>query len=248
MKKHTKRSIWISLIKVIIAVILLLGISIILYTGSVIIKAKKQTPKVIQNASNSKKIKLDLKDLSSEQIKILLMVEDPNFYNHKGIDFKTPGAGLTTITQGLVKKLYFRHYKPGIINKIKLCFIARYTLNQSLSKDEQLKLFINLVYLGRVNRKPVYGLFDAAKYYYGKSVSELSRDEYISIVAMIIAPKTFNIQTNPEANKNRVEHIKKMISGEYKPKGLMDLYYGGKTYRKPRSGIKKILDKIIWGY
>jgi len=48
--------------------------------------------------------------------------------------------------------------------------------------------------------------------------------------------------------KDRVEHIKKMISGEYTPKGVMDLYYGGTTYRKPHRGVKKILDKLIWGY
>ncbi|AZR73453.1 hypothetical protein BBF96_08695 [Anoxybacter fermentans] len=247
MEKNIKKKNRISLLRVVITIIVMLVIGIILYYGMIIIEARKQTPEIVRNALNSENIKLDLSDLSKEQIKILLMVEDPNFYNHNGVDLRTPGAGITTITQGLVKKLYFRQFKPGI-SKIKQTLIARYALDPLVPKNEQLKLFINLIYLGKVNGKPVYGLYEAAKQYYNKSVSELNEDEYISIIAMIIAPETFGIQTNPDANKNRVEHIKKLISGEYKPKGLMDLYYGGKTYRNHKSGFKKFLDRLIWGY
>lgn len=57
-------------------------------------------------------------DLDRRQLSILLAMEDPGFYTHKGVDLKTPGAGLTTITQVLVKKLYFKEFKPGL-RKIK---------------------------------------------------------------------------------------------------------------------------------
>lgn len=46
---------------------------------------------------------LDISDLSAWQLDALLKIEDPAFYRHKGVDLKTPGAGLTTITQSLVK-------------------------------------------------------------------------------------------------------------------------------------------------
>ncbi|MCD6192708.1 MAG: transglycosylase domain-containing protein [Candidatus Aminicenantes bacterium] len=111
MKKNIKKNIWISPLKTIAAVILLLLIGFILYSGTIVLKARIQTPEIVQRILNSKEIKLDLEELSSEQVKILLMVEDPNFYNHKGIDLNTPGAGLTTITQGLVKMLFFKRFK-----------------------------------------------------------------------------------------------------------------------------------------
>lgn len=45
--------------------------------------------------------------LSERQKEILVLVQDLGFHQHKGIDLWTPGAGLTTITQAIVKKLYF---------------------------------------------------------------------------------------------------------------------------------------------
>ena len=53
-------------------------------------------------------------NLSAEQIHILLKVQDPGFYSHHGIDLTTPGAGLTTITQALVKKALFQAFQIWI--------------------------------------------------------------------------------------------------------------------------------------
>ena len=46
--------------------------------------------------------------------KWLLIVEDPTFETHEGIDLTTPGAGITTITQSLSKRLAFDDFQPGI--------------------------------------------------------------------------------------------------------------------------------------
>jgi membrane peptidoglycan carboxypeptidase len=159
--------------------------------------------------------------LNSRQLEILLKVEDPRFFEHKGVDFSTPGAGITTITQGLVKHLYFDQFKPGVA-KIKQTLIAAFVLNPLMSKEDQLRLFMNTVYLGQ----GIKGFEQAAKFYFHKSFAQLTEDEYIAIVAMIIAPETFNVNKFPTRNQERVERIKRLISGEYKPRGLFDLYYG----------------------
>ncbi|MES9944030.1 MAG: transglycosylase domain-containing protein [Candidatus Thiodiazotropha sp.] len=164
---------------------------------------------------------LQLSSLTKRQLNILLKVEDPLFFKHQGIDFSTPGAGITTITQGLVKHIYFENFKSGIA-KIKQTLIARYVLDPLMPKKMQLKRFINTVYLG----PKATGFEQAAEKYFHKQFSELTEDQYIALVAMIIAPATFNIEKYPERNKERVTRIKKIISGEYKPKGLCDLYYG----------------------
>jgi membrane peptidoglycan carboxypeptidase len=212
-------------IKIISAGLISIILCIIAYYAIEIIIARNNTPGIIQKALTADRIKLQIEDLSKWQLDALLAVEDPNFYNHHGIDFKTPGAGITTITQGLVKIFYFDHFKPGIA-KLKQSLIARYALDPLVSKNNQLTLFINYIYLGNVQGKTVYGFADAAEGYYKKPFNKLSQDEYPSIVAMIIAPLNFTVITHHQANAERTGRIKKVISGEYKPKGLMDVYYG----------------------
>jgi membrane carboxypeptidase/penicillin-binding protein len=187
------------------------------------IKACLITPRMIEKSLENSDLKVS--DLSQWQLDALLAVEDPNFYNHNGVDLKTPGAGITTITQGLVKIFYFEEFKPGF-DKIKQTLIARFVMDRLVTKDEQLTLFLNYVYLGNIKGKLVRGFEQAAKAYYNKTVKKLSKDEYLSIVAMIIAPNNFHINDHPEANAERTKRIKKVVSGEYKPKKLMDLYYG----------------------
>lgn len=198
---------------------------IMLYFTAVVIKARVDTPKLIQTALDSKNIILKVSDLSQWQLNALLKIEDPAFYQHKGVDLRTPGAGLTTITQGLVKIYYFKHFQPGIA-KIKQTLIARFALDPLVSKDDQLQLFTNNVYLGSVNNKPVNGFATAADVYYHKSIGQLSTREYLSIVAMINSPQGFHILDRPTANQERTVRMMKVVSGEYKPKHLMDMYYG----------------------
>jgi Membrane carboxypeptidase (penicillin-binding protein) len=207
----------------------------IVYFTTVIFKARMDTPAIMKRALADQNITLKVKDLSRWQIHALLAVEDPHFYQHDGVDLKTPGAGITTITQALVKIYYFDHFQPGLA-KIKQTLIARFAFNPLVSKNDQLTLFVNRIYLGNVNGAPVYGFNDAAKAYYHKSFSQLSNDEYLSIVAMVIAPNNFNILSQPAANIERTGRIKRVVSGEYKPRQLMDIYYG-KLDQKTQKGL-----------
>ena len=183
--------------------------------------ARKYTRAVIVPRIESEPMPLEVTDLSERELQILLAVEDPAFYEHGGVDFRTPGAGITTITQGLVKQLYFEKFKPGVA-KLRQTLIAAFALDPLVPKDDQLRLFINRCYLG----KGTQGFEEAARAYYDKPFASLTEDEYISLVAMIIAPRTFNLERYPERNAERVRRIKKLVAGEYVPKGVMDLFYG----------------------
>ncbi len=194
---------------------------LILYSGWTIYESREYTVRNILENEKKTQYQLRLSSLTERQIQILLKVEDPNFYNHKGVDLTTPGAGITTITQSLVKNLYFKKFKPGIA-KFEQTLIAYFALNPLMSKEQQLTRFVNTVYLGN----NVKGFQEAAKYYFNKNFSEITEDEYLSLVAMIIAPNTFNIKKRPQLNQQRVDRIKLLISGKYKPQGLCDLYYG----------------------
>lgn len=186
---------------------------------------RARTPEIIRTARQDARAWHPLSEFSGWQIQALLAVQDPGFYRHHGIDLHTPGAGLTTLTQGLAKKLYFHPFKPGI-RKLQLMLLARWVLDPLVSKEEQQELFVNLIYLGKSDGRPVIGLGEAARVYYGRTMAELTETQYLSLVAMIIAPGNFHVKDHPEANAERTRRIAQVVNGTYQPRGLMDLYYG----------------------
>jgi membrane carboxypeptidase/penicillin-binding protein len=201
----------------------------------VVYNAKKYTIETIvkdlqksqwrQPNGTPKKLEIFGHDLSKQQLEVLIKVQDPGFYDHSGIDLSTPGAGLTTITQAIVKKLYFENFKSGIA-KVKQSLIAKYVVNDMISKDNQLTLFINTMYFGKIDGKLIVGIESAANAYYHQQVKTLTEEKYISLIAMLIAPGTFHIIDHPEWNKDRTNRIKALVAGKYNPKGLMDQFYG----------------------
>ncbi len=205
-----------------IIVIALLGLfsyeAVIVYKAT--ISAKEVFFKYVKPDFNP----IHLVDIPEKRLQALLKVQDPNFYNHNGLDFKTPGAGLTTITQAIVKFVYFDNFRAGFM-KIEQSLIAWLAVNPMISKNDQLTVFINNAYLGTLDNKSIMGFEMAAKRYFGKTFMQLSDEEYLSLVAMLIAPDGYSIKNHPEKNRARVERIKRLLSGEYKPYGLQDLYY-----------------------
>ncbi len=214
MKKGFNSFITIIIICAILAVV-------VYYTVEVCV-ARATTQGIVDDIMNTGQIKMTVNDLTERQLEIFLKVEDPNFYGHHGVDFGTPGAGWTTITQGLAKKFYFAHFEQGIM-KIKQSLCAWLALDPLVDKDTQLTIYMNISYFGN----GVTGLVGAAEYYYGKNVSELTEDEYISLIASLVDPNGLNVKDHPEENAQRVTRIKKLLAGEYKPKGLFDILYEG---------------------
>jgi len=212
-----------SIFRIITFLFMMLILIPVLYYGVLIIKARAETPKIAEEILAAAKVTFP--GLTKEKLDALLKIEDPEFFSHRGIDLKTPGAGLTTITQGIGKKIYFKKFRPGI-RKIKLMLLSRFALDPCVSKEDQLTIFMNVIYMGRGKEGPVTGFAGAAREYFKKEFTALSYDEYLSLVAMVIAPNNFHVINRPKSNKKRVERMKKVISGQYKPKGLMDLYYG----------------------
>lgn len=191
------------------------------YTVEVII-ARVNTLKIVDSYFKSGQIKISAKDLSHRQLEILLKIEDPGFYHHHGVDFQTPGAGWTTITQGLAKKFYFKNFQQGLA-KIKQTLCARLALDPLVDKETQITLYINIMYYGN----DIYGLQDAADYYFKKAVPELDEDQYIALIACLIAPNSLNVKDHPQENYQRVQRIKKVLAGTYTPNGLFDITYEG---------------------
>lgn len=125
-----------TIVQMLLAIAAMFAIALILiiaYYVNEVRVARRETPALVQAAWKRYGMKLGLADLSSERRTMLLAVEDPSFMHHHGVDLATPGAGMTTITQGLVKLLYFPDgFRPGIA-KIRQTLIAQYALNSLVS-------------------------------------------------------------------------------------------------------------------
>ena len=158
---------------------------------------------------------------------MLLAIEDPEFFHHHGVDLATPGAGMTTITQGLVKLLYFPDgFQPGIA-KIKQTLIARYAVDGFVSKQEQLELFLNSAYLGNDARKPVHGFAAAASRYFGKDFKSLTDPEFTALVVMLIAPD--RLRPGSTAHSARMQRVESYLAGHSRPASVLDVDYSGKA-------------------
>lgn len=145
--------------------------------------------------------------LSEERLATLLKVQDPNFWSHEGVDWSAPLA--TTVTQSVVKKLYFEKFEPGVA-KIEQTLIAYFAVGPLTSKNAQLAAFID-----------VNGLEAAAQKWFGKSLGALDDDEYLSLLATNNTPK---IAPGTPENEERVARIKRYLAGQCERRGLADVW------------------------
>jgi membrane peptidoglycan carboxypeptidase len=153
----------------------------------------------------------------------LLAAEDIEFYQHKGIDYfgiamaaiqnARSGEvvrGASTITQQLVKTTLLYDilgdevYKSTYSRKIKEVLITM-QVEQTLTKDEILQMYMNEVPLGGVN----YGFQAAANAYFGKDVSELDLAESAMIAGIISSPGVYSplYGTKPELAEVRQDFV-----------------------------------------
>ena len=190
--------------------------------------ARRDTQALVTAAVRSYGANLSLSALPAARRAMLLAIEDPAFTRHYGVDLATPGAGMTTLTQGLVKLLYFPDgFHPGI-DKIRQTLIAQYALDAMVSKNDQLLLFMNICYLGNEQGQEIHGYANAAKIYFGKEFSAITDDEFLSLVAMHIGPNALKPGTS--ANAERVQRIRRYLSDRYQPAGVLDVEYKGKRH------------------
>ena len=193
-----------------------------------------RTPGIVDRAEAEVAEPLDPADLPAGRVADLLVVEDPGFYDHHGIDVSTPGAGWTTITQGLAKSLYFDAFRPGPLAKLEQS-LAALVLDTRIPKDRQLALFLGSAYLGETGEGSVNGFAPAARDWLGKDVRELDRREFLSLVAMAIGPNEYGIAIRPEQNAERVARIERLLAGECRPTGWRDVTYERCATGRPAS-------------
>jgi len=89
---------------------LIILIAIFSYYSIETVIACRATPEIKKGFLNESSINLRVDELNKRQMEILIKVQDPNFWNHSGVEFTTPGSGWTTITQAIAKWFYFHPF------------------------------------------------------------------------------------------------------------------------------------------
>lgn len=139
-----------------------------------------------------------------------ISIEDQRFYTHAGVDWRRTGKatlnyifhfapqfGGSTITQQLIKNV---HGENDVTPMRKLKEIIRaLRLEGTYSKEEILTYYLNIVPLGH----QCTGVKSAARYYFGKTLDELTPTECAALAAITNAPAYYEPEGHPENNRAR---------------------------------------------
>ncbi len=206
-------------------VILIVALGVVVMMGATVVRGAWQAPSRVAGALPPPPFR-SMGELSPELTRMLLAVEDPRFFDHHGVDFRTPGAGWTTISQGLVKILYFERFRPGPLPKLEQTLLA-IGFDAATPKRLQLDLFWNRAYLGTRSAEDVEGFPRGANVWFGRDVTKLERRQFLTLVAMLMAPNRFAPDRHPEAVAERVGRIERMLAGRCEAAEWRDVEYEG---------------------
>ena len=158
--------------------------------------------------------------------KAYVAMEDERFYEHSGVDIKrTLGAifqyltgnssyGGSTITQQVVKNLT-KEDERDVTRKIKEWGRA-YNVEQLISKDEILQLYLNLIYVGGPTGQSRHGVEIGAKYYFNKSAKDLSLAECAYMAGINSSPNAYKPFDDLDEEGNMPEEMQEKINNRVK--------------------------------
>jgi penicillin-binding protein 1B len=148
----------------------------------------------------------------------VLAVEDARFYEHEGIDplgvlraiVVNAVAGETrqggsTLTQQLVKNLFLTQER-SLSRKGKEAILAL-ALEQRLTKDRILELYLNEVYLGQHGSRSICGMDEAARTWFGKPVERLDLEESATLAGMVAGPNLYSPVRHADRAKERRDFV-----------------------------------------
>jgi len=157
--------------------------------------------------------------------KILITIEDKQFFNHLGINpisiiralianiraGKTVQGG-STLTQQLAKNLFLSPER-SLLRKINEAFIAM-LLEFRLSKQTILAAYINEIFLLQQKNIAIHGFGLASQRLFKQPIEQLTTDKLALLVGMVKGPSSYNPILHPKAALARRNLVLKIIYKE----------------------------------
>ena len=149
-----------------------------------------------------KRTVIPLSEISQNLIDSTLAAEDAFFYQHRGVDLRatirsafltgsgTSQTGASTITQQLVRNVVLspEERKQVTLTRKAREIILAYKLDEKLSKDEILEMYLNEVYYGNQS----YGVEAAAQSYFDKHARDLDVAEAAMVAGLVQSPSEYD--------------------------------------------------------
>ncbi len=162
--------------------------------------------------------------ISSNFTKAVLTHEDGGFYGHHGFYPKAIrdalvynlkagryAKGASTISMQLVKNL-FLHREKTLARKAQESVLT-WWVEKALSKQEILELYLNIIEYG----PGVYGIRQAARYYFASTPSALTPAQSVFLATMLPNPKKYSVYLRrgglSETWMNRITRILNVMHG-----------------------------------
>ena len=120
--------------------------------------------------------------------------------------------GGSTLTQQLVKNLYLSPERT--VRRKAVEAVMATVLDARYSKDEILEAYLNEIYLGQRGGIAITGVGEAARYYFGKEVSDLDLAESATLAGMIRAPNAYSPFRSPERTRQRRDLVLRLMREE----------------------------------
>ena len=196
------------------------------YTPPTISRIYNGEGRIIDEFAQERRLFVPIEDVPDLVKEAFISAEDKHFYTHKGYDVAGMiGAfrdailsrgknvrGASTITQQVMKNFLLSGDRTGE-RKIKEIILAT-RLEETLSKDKILELYMNEIFLGANS----YGVAAAAQTYFNKSLDELAPHEAAMLAALPKAPGEFH----PVRGKERLVERRNYVLNEMYQNGYLD--------------------------
>ena len=140
--------------------------------------------------------------IPSDLISCIVFIEDSRFFEHMGFDLESiklaiqvnqrlgyKAYGGSTITQQLARTLFLTPKKTYLRKYLELIIAVEAEI--LLSKERILELYLNYAEWG----ENIYGITDAANYYYNRSPRDLDGNAKIDLVTIMANPIDYSPQT-----------------------------------------------------
>ena len=226
-KKSKKKRI---ILNTLLVLVVLFIISISLFFAYIVFNAPKFDPNnlkftqmseiydadgnLITKMGNENRTQITYDSLPEVLIDAIVATEDARFFQHNGFDLARflkasvgqamgrNSGGASTLTMQIVKNNYTSTVSTGIkgiLRKFTDIYISIFKVEKKYTKKEIIEFYINDSYLGN----GAYGVEQASKNYFGKSVGELNLAEASFIAGLFQSPANYNPYNYPEKAEKR---------------------------------------------
>ncbi|MGQ0765772.1 MAG: penicillin-binding protein 1A [Gemmatimonadota bacterium] len=196
--------------------------------------------RLISRIVSTKRVNVPLSRVPAHVRRAFIATEDRRFTSHSGIDWRGAARalvrnvqhlgireGFSTITMqaartGFLTEQAARRRSFG--RKLTELRIAR-ILEQHLTKDQILELYLNAIYLGN----GAYGVDAASRDLFGKRVHQLTVAEGAMLAALAKGPSTYS----PRRHRNRARARRDLVLGLMRSQGYIDNRTLSRAIREP---------------